>query len=107
GGRVDHRSDLFSFGSILFEMLVGTRAFQRSSSVETMSAILKEDPPALTDVSKTASPLLARIVHRCLEKDPEHRFRSAQDLAFALETASGTGTSPNLPTVTDSKRRRR
>jgi len=99
GTRVDSRSDLFSFGSMLYEMLTGTRAFRRSSSVETMTAILKEDPPELTEVSKTVTPLLARIVRRCMQKDPDHRFQSAQDLAFALETTLASGTSPLLPPV--------
>ena len=78
-------------------MLTGTRAFRRSSSVETMTAILKEDPPELSEVSKPVSPLLTRIVRRCLEKDPEHRFQSAQDLAFALEASSVSDTSQTLP----------
>jgi len=106
GARVDHRSDLFSFGSTLYEMLTGTRAFRRSSSVETMTAILKEDPPELTEVSKSVTPLLARIVRRCLEKDPDHRFQSAQDLAFALETTSVTGTSPSLSPIVPQNPRR-
>jgi hypothetical protein len=106
GTRVDHRSDLFAFGSILYEMLTGTRAFRRSSSVETMTAILKENPPELTEVCKNLPPLLARIVGRCMEKDPEHRFRSAQDLAFALEASSLTGTSPTLPPLARGSRRR-
>jgi hypothetical protein len=86
-------------------MLTGARAFRRSSSVETMTAILREDPPELTELCKGISPLLARIVRRCLEKDPEHRFRSAQDLAFALE-ASISGSSSTVPPVAPEKRRR-
>jgi hypothetical protein len=89
GRRVDHRSDLFSFGSVLYEMLTGNRAFRRDSAVETMNAILKEEPPELTSAHKEFPPVLDRIVRRCLEKGPDLRFRSAQDLAFALETVSG------------------
>jgi serine/threonine protein kinase len=106
GAHVDYRSDMFSFGTILYEMLTGTRAFRRSSSVETMTAILKEDPPELTELAKPVSPLLARIVRRCLEKDSEHRFRSAQDLAFALEASSGSGSSATLSPATPTPSRR-
>ena len=94
GESVDHRSDLFSLGTILFEMLTGTRAFRRNSAIETLSAILKEDPPDLTELLPTLPPALERLVRHCLEKDREHRFHSAQDLAFNLETlASMAGTS--------------
>ncbi len=89
GHRVDHRSDLFSFGCVLYETLSGKRAFRRESAIETMNAILKEEPPELTNAEQGFSPVLDRIVRRCLEKSPDQRFRSAQDLAFALETVSG------------------
>ncbi len=78
------RSDLFSFGAILCEMLTGNRAFQKATSVETMTAILNEDPPGLLQMTPNVSPGLQRIVHRCLEKSPDQRFQSASDLAFAL-----------------------
>ena len=90
GRAVDQRSDIFSFGSILYEMLSGRRAFHGESAAETMSAILKEDPPELSDTNKTVSPALERIVNHCLEKNPEARFHSARDLAFALEALSGS-----------------
>ena len=80
----------FSFGAILYEMLSGRRAFQGDSAAETMSAILKEDPPDLSDSNKSVSPALARLVTHCLEKNPEARFHSARDLAFTLEALSGT-----------------
>jgi eukaryotic-like serine/threonine-protein kinase len=89
---VDHRSDIFSFGAILYEMVSGQRAFRRDSSVETMTAILKEDPPEITGTQPPIAPGLERIVRRCLEKQPEHRFQSASDLAFALEALSGATT---------------
>ncbi|HEV2490187.1 MAG TPA: protein kinase [Candidatus Acidoferrales bacterium] len=85
----DHRSDIFSFGAILYEMLSGRRAFHRESSVETMSAILKEEPPEISSVSRSISPALERVVVHCLEKKAEARFQSASDLAFALEALSG------------------
>jgi Tol biopolymer transport system component len=88
GEPVDNRSDIFSFGAILFEMLTGTRAFKRNSSIETLGAILKEDPPDLTEILPATPPALERLVRRCLEKDREQRFQSARDLAFNLETLS-------------------
>ena len=93
GRTVDCRSDIFSFGAILYEMLSGHRAFHRESVAETMSAILKEDPPALSDTNNTVSPALERIVDHCLAKNPEERFHSARDIAFALEALSGSSTS--------------
>jgi serine/threonine protein kinase/Tol biopolymer transport system component len=87
GRPADHRSDIFSFGAVLYEMLSGERAFRRESKADTMSAILKEDPP---DLSENISPALERIVHHCLEKNPEERFHSARDLAFALESLTGS-----------------
>ncbi len=88
GVPVDHRSDIFSFGAVLYEMLTGSRAFQRETAAETMTAILKEEPrePAAS-VGPDASALMPVLRH-CLEKKPERRFQSARDLAFALETAS-------------------
>ena len=88
GVPVDQRSDIFSFGAVLHEMLAGTRAFQRETAAETMTAILKEEPrePAAS-VAPEASALMPVLRH-CLEKKPERRFQSARDLAFALETAS-------------------
>src|ERR1035438_6818497 len=97
GEAVDHRSDLFSFGVILYEMLGGKRAFAGASSVEVMHAILKEEPPELPASVPLA---LSRIVRRCLEKEPARRFQSAADLAFALEPSS-----PSLPAVAAPKRR--
>ena len=90
GRPVDHRSDIFSFGSILFEMLSGMKAFQRDSSADTMSAILKEDPPEMSSAHHPVSVSLQRLVLRCLEKDPSERFHSISDFAFALDALSGT-----------------
>ena len=89
GRPADARSDIFSFGAILYEMLSGKRAFHGDSAADTMSAILKEDPPDLSVTNQTISPGLERIVRHCLEKNPEQRFHSAHDLAFDLEALSG------------------
>ena len=85
---VDHRSDIFAFGAIFFEMLSGKGAFRRDTAAETMTAILKEDPPELTEINRSISPALERIVRHCLEKNPDQRFQSARDLAFDLEALS-------------------
>jgi serine/threonine protein kinase len=95
GELVDTRSDIFSFGAILYEMLSGTRAFKRDSSIETLSAILKEEPADLTEKIPNVPPALERLVRRCLEKERDLRFQSARDLAFNLEmlsTVSSPGT---------------
>jgi serine/threonine protein kinase/Tol biopolymer transport system component len=93
GHEADHRSDIFSFGSILYEMLSGQRAFRRDTMAETMTAILKEEPPELSETNAKISLPLEKIVRRCLEKKPERRFHSASDLAFAIESIAGTPTS--------------
>ena len=89
GAPVDARSDIFSFGAILYEMISGKRAFHRETAADTMSAILKEDPPDLSETNRNVSPALERIVQHCLEKNPEQRFHSASDIAFDLEHLSG------------------
>jgi Tol biopolymer transport system component/tRNA A-37 threonylcarbamoyl transferase component Bud32 len=88
GHEADARSDIFSLGVILFEMLWGRRAFAGSSHVETMSAILRDDPLA-NPAPERVPPSLVRVVARCLEKDPNERFRAARDLAFALDAVGG------------------
>src|SRR6185436_2291796 len=99
GQRIDHRSDIFSFGSVLYEMLSGKRAFRGPSTVETLNAILKEDPPPLTETARNLPPALERIVDHCLEKTPEARFQSAHDIAFDLEQLSGTSTSTGMAAI--------
>ena len=93
GNPSDERSDIFSFGAVLYEMLTGKRAFKKDTSVETMTAILKEEPPELLETGWQGPIGLQRILSRCLEKNPNRRFQSASDLAFAIEALSGTGTS--------------
>jgi hypothetical protein len=90
GEQIDHRSDIFSFGSILHEMITGKRAFHRQTMAETMAAILKEEPEELAQTSPNVSPTLSGIVERCLEKRPDNRFQSTNDLVFALENISTT-----------------
>ncbi|HBB87995.1 MAG TPA: hypothetical protein DC047_10305 [Blastocatellia bacterium] len=103
GQPADHRSDIFSFGAILYEMLSGKRAFRGDSMAETMSAILREDPPDLSVTNQTVSPALERVVRHCLEKNPAERFHSARDLAFAIESLSGSATlsgqTATMPTI--------
>jgi Tol biopolymer transport system component len=88
GRPADARSDIFSFGAILYEMLSGRRAFHGDSAADTMSAILTKDPPDLTETNRRVPESLDRIVRHCLEKNPEARFHSASDVAFDLEAVS-------------------
>lgn len=90
GAVVDSRTDIFAFGAVLYEMISGQRAFHRDTAAETMTAILKDDPPELSEMDHPVPPGLERIVRRCLEKQPEQRFQSAKDLAFALDALTGT-----------------
>jgi serine/threonine protein kinase len=106
GRTVDHRADIFAFGAILYEMLTGKRAFKRSTSAETMTAILNEDPPGISQIARSTPPGLQRVVHRCLEKNPEQRFQSASDLAFALEALSDSGVSSVVAIEAPDERRR-
>jgi eukaryotic-like serine/threonine-protein kinase len=90
GKEADARSDLFSFGTVLHEMISGKRAFKGDSSADILSAILKEEPPDVTGMNRDASPALERVVRHCLEKNPAERFQSAHDLAFNLEALTGS-----------------
>ena len=105
---VDARCDIFSFGAVLYEMLTGRRAFQASTSVETMHAVLNADPPEFDGELGKLPPSLATIVRRCLEKRPEQRFQSAADLAFALRSITGvsiTGVQTAITTARPARKR--
>jgi len=108
GEVVDHRSDIFSLGTMLYEMISGQRAFRGDSNVEVMTSILKAEPPDLSESGTNVSLGLQRIVHRCLEKKPEARFQSASDLAFALDSLSNAGTTSTggLRALKDGKSKR-
>jgi TolB-like protein/tetratricopeptide (TPR) repeat protein len=97
GEAVDHRSDIFSFGCVVYETLCGKRAFQGESSIDTMHATLRSEPRDLSTLTDVSAPL-ARIVERCLEKAPEARFQSASDLVFALEALTA------IPATTASRK---
>ena len=100
GQQVDGRADLFALGVVLYEMITGRQAFARESTVETLNAILKEDPPDLSTTRTDLPPTLERIVHHCLEKNPGQRFQSAHDVIFALETLTSSSMSmPVAPAV--------
>jgi len=107
GQQIDHRSDIFSFGAVLYEMMSGKRAFHGDSSVETMNAILKEDVPEISISATQVSPGLDRIMRRCLEKKPERRFQSASDLGFAVDALStGSSTSQAVVSPVSSPKKR-
>jgi Tol biopolymer transport system component len=93
---LDHRTDLFSLGVVVYEMLSGRRAFDRESAVETMHAVISDEPPPLATLAPNVSPSLEAVVSHCMEKNPRDRFQSARDLAFQLRTlpeieSGGTG----------------
>ena len=106
GLPVDHRSDIFSFGSILYELLSGRRAFKRDTASDTMAAIMRDEPPELAGSGRSVPPSLDHIVRHCLEKDRDRRFQSARDIAFALSELAtpSTGTGP-IAVPPESKRR--
>jgi eukaryotic-like serine/threonine-protein kinase len=107
GDAVDHRADIFAFGVVLFEMLAGKRPFEGATGAETMTAILREDPPPVTSVRDTVPASLERVVDHCLEKQPENRFQSARDLAFALggtSSASGRALAPDRTSTASARR---
>jgi serine/threonine protein kinase len=104
GRPADPRSDIFAFGAVLYEMLSGKRAFHRDTPADTMSAILREEPPELSSTNRQVSPTLDRIIRHCLEKDPEARFHSAHDLAFQLQFPA-TGETSGIAAAPSPKRR--
>jgi serine/threonine protein kinase len=107
GREADHRSDIFALGAVLYEMVSGKPAFHRETAADTLSAILKEDPPELAASNSRVSPALDRVVRHCLEKNSNERFQSARDIAFDLELLSDSSTSISLPTAPPPSHRRR
>lgn len=97
GEPVDQRSDIFAFGTILYEMISGSRAFKRDTAIETLTAILREEPDELGLTNPNVPPALDRVIRRCLEKNREIRFQTARDLAFHLETISVNPTQASVP----------
>lgn len=96
GEAVDHRSDIFSFGTVLWEMLSAQTPFERDSGVETMNAILHEDLVDVSTLKEGVPASVDRILHRCLEKSPEQRFQSAHDLGFALRTVTDSSSRSSI-----------
>ena len=105
GLPVDHRSDIFSFGTILYEMLSGKKAFKRDTANDTMAAILLQEPPELTESGRNISPALDHIVKHCLEKDRDNRFQSARDIAFDLSEQSSSSVVSSAQVVTPPARK--
>jgi eukaryotic-like serine/threonine-protein kinase len=102
GNPADQRSDIFSFGAVLYEMVTGVRPFRGDSSVETMNAILKEEPPPIPLSERGMSIPLQRVINHCLEKQPQDRFQTARDLVFNLESIadpSSFDSSLSIPTM--------
>jgi len=107
GQNADHRSDIFSFGAVLYELLSGRRAFSGESPTDTLSAILHQDPPDLTRATPPVNPVMEHTVRHCLEKNPIERFQSAHDLRFQLQVAA-EGLFPKAePALADSSPLRR
>jgi eukaryotic-like serine/threonine-protein kinase len=110
GQAADARSDIFSFGVVLYELLSGQRPFKGETAVQTMNAILTEDPPEIVAVGRSLPPALDRVVRHCLEKNPDERFQSARDLAFALDalgsSATGSGITGAVAAVERPRQRR-
>jgi Tol biopolymer transport system component len=99
GLPADARSDIFSFGVVLYEMISGRRPFARDTHAETLTAILKDDPPELAETHPNLPPALERVVRRCLEKSPDERFHSARDVAYAIDALSSSSPGRATPAV--------
>jgi len=98
GLPTDHRTDIFAFGAILYEMLAGKPAFRAITDADTQAAILREEPPNLSATNASVPPALEQIVWHCLEKEPQQRFQSASDIAFNLQALSTFSTTSSVAT---------
>lgn len=107
GHPADHRTDIFAFGAVLYEMFTRTRAFRRDSTVQTMNAVLQDDPPDPLSIKPDLPPMAVAIVRRCLEKNKEERFQSARDLAFDLQQLRDASTRSRPLPVPPAVRRRK
>jgi serine/threonine protein kinase len=107
GRPTDHRSDIFSFGVLLFEMLSGRRPFRGDSKAQIVASILRDEPSHLTDPGRPVPPVVERIVRQCLQKRPEDRFESAHDLAIALRAVSDSEVSAQTPATAPRPKRSR
>ena len=107
GLPVDHRSDIFSLGCVLYEMVTGRRAFARATAADTMTAILTEELPDPSTTGTAVSPVLGRVIAHCLEKNPEERFQSARDVAFDLQAVLGEISGTKATAVSGSSDKRR
>jgi eukaryotic-like serine/threonine-protein kinase len=97
GRPADPRSDIFSVGAVLYEMLSGRRAFAGPTPADTLAALLTQDPPEISAISRTVPRSLERVVRQCLERNPEERFQSARDVAFGLQAVSASEDAPAAP----------
>ncbi len=107
GKDADARSDIFSFGAVLYEMVTGRKAFQGKSQASLIGAILRDEPPALSEAAPMSPPALNRVVKTCLAKDPEDRFQTAHDVKLQLQWIAEGGSQAGLPAPVVARRKNR